>query len=98
MNHHFTLNNANGGKVFLPIDCVLKVATDTSDHPYSSKLKDEHGYKKLIPNGVEFVCPICFVPVEVGQGIKLRRCHHHYCKYVCMLKQSSITWILNFTF
>ena len=83
MNHYFTLSNTNGGKVFLPIDCVLKVATDTSDHPYISKLKDDYDVKQLIPNDIEFDCPICLVPVEVGEGIKLRRCHHYCCKYAC---------------
>ena len=87
MNHYFALNNAKGGKVFLPIDCVLKVASgvDASDHPCNSNLEeDKHDVKHVIPNDIEFDCPICCVPTEIGKGVKLRRCHHYCCKYVAI--------------
>ena len=86
MKHYFTLSNTKSSQVFLPIDCVLKGATDTSDHPYNSKLKDKHNVRQLIPNDVEFDCPVCYYPLEVGEGVKLSRCRHHCCKYVAMLK------------
>jgi len=38
--------------------------------------------QNLVPNDVEFECPICMVPIEVGEGVKLRECLHHCCKYV----------------
>ena len=38
--------------------------------------------KNLVPNEEEFECPICYVPIDVGQGVKLRECLHHCCKYV----------------
>ena len=83
MNDYFTLSNiTKGSKVFLPIDCVLKLATDTSDHPYNS---DDNDVKQLVPNDIEFDCPICSVSIEIGEGIRLR-CHHYCCKYVYMLK------------
>ena len=46
--------------------------------------------KQLIPNDVEFDCPICIVPIEVGEGVKLRECLHHCCKYIHMLKCQSV--------
>ena len=44
--------------MFLPIDCV-KVSTDTSDHPYNSKLKDEHAVNQLIPQESVEVVEVC---------------------------------------
>ena len=38
--------------------------------------------KSLVPNDEEFDCPICFMPIEVGQGVKLRECLHNCCKFV----------------
>ena len=38
--------------------------------------------QNLVPNDVEFDCPICMVLIEVGEGVKLRECLHHCCKYV----------------
>ena len=34
----------------------------------------------LIINNIEFDCPICFTPVEVGEGVTLRDCLHCFCK------------------
>ena len=86
INHYFTARSTKGGKVFLPIDCVLKVATDTPSvvvsDPHNSKLKVKHDVNDLIPNDEWFECPICFSLIEVGEGVKLRKCHHHCCKYV----------------
>lgn len=78
INDYFTITK--GCKVFLPIDCVLKVVTGTSDRPYNSK--DEYDVKQLITNDIEFDCPICLVLIEVGKGVQLGRCHHYCCKYV----------------
>lgn len=86
MNNVFTLSNSRGGKVFLPIECVLKVATDTLNvvvsDLHNSKLKEKQDNKLLIPNDEEFECPVCFIPIEVGDGVKLRNCFHYCCKYV----------------
>lgn len=82
MNHYFALSNAKGSKVLLPIDCVLKVAPDISDHSFNSNLEDKHDVKHVIPNDTEFDCPICCVSIDIGKGVMLRRCCHHCCKYV----------------
>ena len=37
--------------------------------------------RQLVPNDEEFECPICFLPIKVGEGVKLRECLHHCCKY-----------------
>lgn len=39
-------------------------------------MMDELSYVK---NTDEFDCPICFVPCDVGDGIKLRDCLHQFC-------------------
>ena len=36
----------------------------------------------LIPNVEEFVCQICFLDIEPGDGVVLRECLHTFCKYV----------------
>ena len=38
--------------------------------------------KNIVPNDEEFECPICFVPIEVGEGVKLRECLHNCCRLV----------------
>ena len=72
--------------MFLLIQCVLKVATDTPSvavsDPKNSKSRDKHDNKQLISNDEEFDCPVCYITVEVGEGVKLRNCLHHCCKYV----------------
>ena len=37
--------------------------------------------KGLLHNDEEFECPICMIPIEVGEGVKLRECFHNICKY-----------------
>ena len=36
----------------------------------------------LITNEDEFECPICFVPIDPGEGVRLRGCLHQFCKSV----------------
>ena len=36
----------------------------------------------LVTNDEEFDCPICFVPVAPGEGVRLRGCLHQFCKSV----------------
>ena len=41
--------------------------------------------KNLVPNEEQFECPICYIPIDAGQGVKLRECLHHCCKYEFVL-------------
>jgi len=27
-----------------------------------------------------FECPICFTPIEAGEGVRLKECLHQFCK------------------
>ena len=36
--------------------------------------------RDLVPNREEFTCTICFEDIDVGQGVVLRNCLHHFCK------------------
>ena len=56
INHIFRLNNSESIKVFLPIDSILKddsnnppAATNTSNHPYNTRSKDEHDVHDIDP-------------------------------------------------
>lgn len=41
------------------------------------ELEDDSDY---VPNYEPFDCPICFVNCDTIQGVRLRNCHHTYCK------------------
>ena len=42
--------------------------------------------QNLVPNDVEFECPICIGEIEIGEGVKLRECLHYCCKYVNIMQ------------
>lgn len=54
---------------------ILQKATEPCEF-YLLTMMDELSYVK---NSDEFDCPICFVPCNVGDGIKLRDCLHQFC-------------------
>ena len=39
----------------------------------------------LMHNDEEFDCPVCYMPIEVGEGVKLRKCFHNICKYAAYM-------------
>ncbi|XP_029357399.1 ranBP-type and C3HC4-type zinc finger-containing protein 1 isoform X2 [Echeneis naucrates] len=45
---------------------------------YQDWLETEN--QSLIPNATETECPICFIPLEPGEGIVLRECLHTFCR------------------
>ena len=38
----------------------------------------------LVTNEKEFDCPICLIPIDPGEGVRLRGCLHQFCKSVCV--------------
>lgn len=62
---------------------VRKAKQEERERNYQSLLATED--QNLITNTAETDCPICFCPVNPGDGIVLRECLHTFCRSVCFL-------------
>ena len=40
----------------------------------------EMAERDIVPNEEDFDCPICYLEIKAGEGVKLRECLHHCCK------------------
>lgn len=36
----------------------------------------------LVQNAELFECPLCFLDVDVGEGVTLQECLHSFCRYI----------------
>lgn len=39
----------------------------------------------LVQNAEQFECPLCFLDIDVGEGVTLQECLHSFCRYILSL-------------
>lgn len=58
--------------------CVMKAQLEERQRNYLHLLATEE--QNLISNTAETDCPICFSPLQPGEGVVLRECLHTFCR------------------